>query len=135
MLVEILKAGPAAEIHYPQEEILVHTNKAALEQILNNLLQNALRYNDKEPKVLHIRFREAGSFYYFEVQDNGRGVAPADQQRIFELFTSVGANASGVPGLGIGLTVARKLVEKLGGEISLRSVPAEGTVFEFSIRK
>ena len=135
MLVAILKAGPSAEIHYPREEILIHTNKASLEQILNNLLQNALRYNDKERKILHIRFREAGSFYYFEVQDNGRGIAAADQQRIFELFTSLGTDRSGVPGVGIGLTVARKLVEKLGGEMSVRSVPAEGSVFEFSIKK
>lgn len=135
MLVAIQKVGPAAEIHYSQEEILIRTNKAALEQILSHLLQNALRYNDKERKILHIRFREAGSFYYFEVQDNGRGIAEADQQRIFELFTSLGTDPSGVPGFGIGLTVVRKLVEKLGGEISLRSVPAEGSVFEFSIKK
>jgi signal transduction histidine kinase len=135
MLVEILKPGPAAEIHYPREEILICTNKAAMEQILNNLLQNALQYNDKERKILHIRFREAGSFYYFEVQDNGRGIAAADQQRIFELFTSLGTDPSAVPGLGIGLTITRKLVEKLGGEISLRSIPAEGSVFEFSIKK
>lgn len=135
MLVDILKPGPASEIHYPQEETLVCTNKAALEQILINLLQNALRHNDKERKILHIRFREAGSFYHFEVEDNGRGVSAADQQRIFELFTSIGTDTSGVSGLGIGLTIARNLIEMLGGEISLHSVPPGGSIFEFSIRK
>ncbi|HEY4156334.1 MAG TPA: GAF domain-containing sensor histidine kinase [Puia sp.] len=135
-VVLLLKAGRSAQINYPAEDVFMHGNRVALEQILINLLQNAIRYSDKEITVVDIRFRETESFYYFEVQDNGRGIALADQQKIFEPFTSLGIpDRAGIRGTGLGLTTVKNLVEKQGGEIGLHSTPGEGTQFEFSIRK
>jgi hypothetical protein len=135
-IVEVLKVSQPSEINYPQETIFIHTNKTALEQILINLLQNALKYGDKEMTITDIRFREEELFYYFEVQDNGRGIAVEDQQRIFDLFTTLGIrDRSGILGTGIGLSTVKKLVEKQGGEIRVRSTLHVGSVFEFSLLK
>jgi signal transduction histidine kinase len=135
-IVDILKVSQPAVIHFSQEEVSVRTNRTAFEQIIINLLQNALKYNDKEKAIIHIRFREDPSFYYFEVQDNGPGIAAEHQQKIFELFTTLGIHdRSGAIGTGIGLSTVKKLVEKQGGEMNVRSAPGEGAVFEFTLKK
>ncbi len=135
-IVEVLKVSQSAEINYPEKEVLIQTNKTALEQILINLLQNALKYNDKEKASIEIRFHEGEDFYYFEVEDNGRGIADEDQKQIFELFKTLGIqDRYGLLGTGIGLSTVRKLVEKLGGEIHVQSTPGSGSVFEFSLKK
>ncbi|MDP4251459.1 MAG: HAMP domain-containing sensor histidine kinase [Bacteroidota bacterium] len=135
MIVETLRPGLSAEIHYPQEGALIHANKSALEQILGSLMHNAIRYNNKEKTILYIRFLEDEMFYYFEVQDNGKGIPVEDQQRIFDLFTSLGDDRSGIPGLGIGLSNVKKLVENEGGKIRVHSVLQEGSLFQFSLKK
>ena len=135
-IVEVLKVSQPAEINYPPETVFIHTNKTALEQILINLLQNALKYGDKDMTRIDIRFREEESFYHFEVEDNGQGIAAEDQHRIFDLFTTLGIrDRSGILGTGIGLSTVKKLVEKQGGEIRVRSTLQVGTVFEFSLVK
>ena len=135
-IIDVIKVSQPSEIHYPQESVLIHTNKTALEQILINLLQNAFKYADKEMTIIDIRFREEEQFYYFEVQDNSQGIAVADQQRIFELFTTLGIHdRSGTLGTGIGLSTVKKLIEKQGGEIVVRSTLHEGSMFEFSLKK
>jgi signal transduction histidine kinase len=132
----LLRLDEAAEVHYPDHAGTLQVNKAALEQILQNLLQNAVRYSDKERTVISIRFRETGSHYYFEVEDNGRGIAEADQQKIFGLFTTLGIpDRQGITGTGIGLAIVKKLVEKQGGQISLHSIPGEKSLFSFSLKK
>jgi signal transduction histidine kinase len=135
LVAEMLKAGPSVSFHFPTDPVLIHANKAGLEQILMNLFQNAVRFSDKEQTLIRLGFREDAAFYQFEVEDNGRGIPEADQQRIFTLFTSLGDDHSGAPGLGIGLSVVSKLVAKAGGEIRVRSQPGTGSRFEFSIKK
>lgn len=135
-IVEVMRIHQQAEIHFPREEIVIHSNKTAFEQILINLLQNAIKYGDKEKTIIHVRFRDAERFYHFEVQDNGRGIAKADQQKIFELFTTLGIpDRSGALGTGIGLSTVKKLIEKLGGEIRVLSDGKTGSRFEFSLKK
>ena len=132
-IIEVIRLNQPAAFDFPEEDILIRTNKTAFEQILINLLQNALKYSDKEKTIIQIRFRATDEFYAFEVQDNGRGIAEADQQKIFKPFTTLGLpDRSGLTGTGIGLSIVKKLVEKLGGKIQVRSTPQEGTRFEFT---
>ena len=111
-------------------------NKIAFEQIIVNLIQNALKYNDKEnPKVV-ISFSEDELYYYFSVIDNGKGISPKEQERIFELFTTLGIrDRFGTKGTGIGLSTVKKLVEKMAGKIMVKSTPGEGSEFSFHIKK
>jgi signal transduction histidine kinase len=135
-IAEMFKVNQDAEIHFPQDDRIIRMNKTALEQILVNLIQNAVKYNDKEEPYIEIRFSEDNMNYYFSVVDNGMGIAPEEQKKIFEIFTTLNLqDRFGTKGSGIGLSTVKKLVEKMSGAISLKSVPGEGSEFSFYIRK
>jgi signal transduction histidine kinase len=107
-------------------------DRVAVEQIFGNLLDNALKYlKPNRPGVIRIGGRMEGRFAVFEVEDNGRGIAPRDHERIFELFRRAGDQS--VPGEGIGLAHVRALVRRLGGKIECESVLDQGTVFRIHL--
>jgi PAS domain S-box-containing protein len=97
---------------------------AQLRAVFHNLLSNAIRYRSLEP--LRIEIGSADGVLY--VRDNGRGIEPAEQERIFELFAR-GGSADGVEGVGLGLALARRIVDAHDGALWLESTPGEGTTF------
>ena len=120
----------------PENQIEIYTNKTALQQVILNLLVNAIKYNDKEHPEIKIEFSENKKFYTFAIKDNGPGIKTEDQERIFELFQALdGEDRFGNPGTGIGLATVKKLVEGMGGTISVSSEYTNGTSFTFSIKK
>ncbi|HEY8480626.1 MAG TPA: ATP-binding protein [Spirillospora sp.] len=99
------------------------TDEVMLTRILRNVLGNAVKFTDAGEVRLTVR--SAPDHASFVVTDTGRGIAPHDQERIFEEFYRVpGVSAAGT---GLGLPYARRLVTILGGDLSLHSVPGEGT--------
>jgi len=104
---------------------LVLADEHRLRQILINLLSNAIKFTDAGEVRLQAGWR--AQIAEFVVSDTGRGIAPADQARIFEPFER--AADGSVPGTGLGLTITRLLTEILGGEITLDSRPGEGSRF------
>ena len=104
---------------------VVHADEHRLRQILINLLSNAIKFT----RTGDVRFSASwrAEIAEFMVADTGPGIAPADQQRIFEPFER--AASADVPGTGLGLTITRLLTEILGGEITLDSRPGEGSRF------
>ncbi len=129
-------------LHKPDHLKLTHdsagmkilTSRIAMKQILLNLCDNAIKYNDRPDAIIDITLSEQKNLFLFQVKDNGPGIEEADQKRIFELFERVG-NAQEKGGIGVGLSIVKKLVEKLGGAIRVVSAPGEGTAFVFSIPK
>lgn len=104
----------------------------AIEQILANLLDNAAKYLAPErPGRIVVRARRLGAKCLLEVEDNGRGVAPDDHERIFELFRRAGRQDQ--PGDGIGLAHVRSLARRLGGEIIVKSDGRTGSLFIVSL--
>lgn len=133
-IVDLLNIDMDCEINFPEENIDISSNRAALEQILLNLIGNSLKYNDKEKIVIDIDCFEENGKYYFTLSDNGIGIPQDKQKEIFNLFTTVGnLDRHGNKGHGIGLSTVQKLVTKLGGEISVNSQPNKGATFSFSI--
>jgi PAS domain S-box-containing protein len=106
----------------------VEADAAQLRAVFHNLLANAVRYRSSEPLRVEIGSTE-GALY---VRDNGRGIQPHDQRRIFELFRR-GASADDVEGAGIGLALARRIIEAHGGQLWLESEPGEGATFFFTL--
>ena len=107
-------------------------DRLAVEQVFSNLVENAVKYlKPGRPGVIRIRGREAGTRVIFEVEDNGRGVDPKDQERIFEPFRRAGAQDQ--PGEGIGLAHVRALVYRLGGLIDCVSALDQGATFRISL--
>jgi signal transduction histidine kinase len=108
------------------------SDRVAVEQIVSNLAENALKYLDpKRPgRVTISGTRQAGTVR-ITVADNGRGIAEADHERVFELFRRAGTQDQ--PGEGIGLANVRALAYRLGGTITLESQLDEGSIFTLSL--
>lgn len=110
----------------------VHSDRAALQQIVGNLLDNAIKYLDPaRAGKISIRGWRTGTQGIFEVSDNGRGIAEGDRERIFELFRRSGRQDQ--PGDGVGLAHVRALTRRLGGDVTVRSALGEGTTFQVAI--
>ncbi|RKR06481.1 GAF sensor signal transduction histidine kinase [Maribacter vaceletii] len=111
-------------------------NKIALDQILINLVGNAIKYGNKDDLKIIIGVSESKENYHFYVQDNGPGIALNLHDKIFEIFKTVGVKDKyGQQGTGIGLATVKKIVEKLGGTISVESEEGKGAKFIFNITK
>ncbi|WP_299435913.1 GAF domain-containing sensor histidine kinase [uncultured Maribacter sp.] len=111
-------------------------NKTALDQILINLVGNAIKYGNKDDLEIIIGVSESKENYHFYVQDNGPGIALNLHDKIFEIFKTVGVKDKyGQQGTGIGLATVKKIVEKLGGTISVESEEGKGAKFIFNILK
>ena len=106
----------------------VVADRLAVEQVFGNLIDNALKYlRPQVPGKIVIGGERQGSMARYEISDNGRGIAPRDYERVFELFRRAGDQS--VPGEGIGLAHVRALVRRLGGSIDCASTLGQGTVF------
>ena len=114
----------------------LYTSRYMLLQIVLNLSTNAIKYNDKWHGKIEFSVYDTGPAYRFSVKDNGRGISPEHQHHIFDLFTTLGVeDRDNNKGSGIGLATVKRLVNKLGGDISVASTPGHGSTFTFTIRK
>jgi signal transduction histidine kinase len=107
-------------------------DRSRLDQILSNLISNALKYAPGNPVVVEIR--DLGTEAALVVRDQGPGIPPEDQLRIFERFERL-PDAGRLWGLGLGLWIVRQLVESMGGRIELASRVGEGAAFTVHLPK
>lgn len=113
--------------------VVVSTDPNLLTEILQNLVDNAVQYTAEDGAV-EIRGRVLRAEVRISVKDNGVGIPPAHQARIFERFYRVDpARSRAVGGTGLGLTIARHTAERLGGRLALKSTPGKGSVFTLSL--
>ena len=127
-------AEAGAEVHIEGRLPDVVSDRSALQQVFTNLLDNATKYlKDGRPGQITVRGRLERGSAVFEVEDNGRGIAEADFERIFELFRRAGAQDK--PGDGIGLAHTRMLARRLGGDVSVKSDGETGTTFIVTIAR
>lgn len=111
-------------------------NRTALDQILINLITNAIKYNDKDLIKIELGISENASHYNFYVQDNGPGIDPKFHDRIFNIFEILAPNDKyGQTGNGIGLATVKKIVGKSGGTIKVESELGKGAKFMFTLEK
>lgn len=119
-----------------QHEWLI-ADSIRLKQVLVNLLTNAVKFTPGggfvELSACEISSNEESAHFRFCVKDNGVGIAPQFQQKIFRAFEQAGAPLSQSAGTGLGLPISKSIVEKMGGTISLVSVPGEGSEFSFDV--
>jgi PAS domain S-box-containing protein len=104
-----------------------------VEEVFANLIGNAIKYigEDNPSPQITIKGKVQGKRVRYEVQDNGLGVPIEEQDRLFEMFFRV--HHTGSEGLGLGLSIVKRIVTKLGGEVGIESSPGEGSVFWFTL--
>ncbi len=118
----------------PSAPELIVTDKLRLEQILKNLLSNALKFTSKGSIKLSVSQPENSSLVQFSVKDTGIGIPKEKQQQVFEAFQQAdGSTRRKFGGTGLGLSISRELAKLLGGEIKLLSKPGEGSEFILQI--
>jgi PAS domain S-box-containing protein len=103
-------------------------------QVMQNLISNAIKYNDKNQGEIKISCIENRGFWEYTVADNGVGIEDQHFERIFKIFQSLKARDE-FESTGIGLTIVKKIVEYYGGVINLTSMPGKGSTFSFTIPK
>jgi len=110
---------------------VIETRKIKLQQVLQNLISNAVKYNDKKQPVIEIGVTDKGNLYEFYVKDNGPGILKKDHDRIFNIFEITENETTRDNSTGIGLNLLKVLVEEQGGRIWVRSASGEGSIFYF----
>jgi CheY-like chemotaxis protein/CHASE3 domain sensor protein len=111
----------------------LYTDRQRLEQILRNLLANAVKFTERGSVALHVARSGAGALV-FEVRDSGIGIDPSQQELIFEAFQQADGTVSrGFGGTGLGLAISRDLARLLGGSIGLTSSPGQGSTFRLTV--
>ncbi|TVZ51469.1 sensor histidine kinase [Dokdonia sp. Hel_I_53] len=115
---------------------LTNISKVAVEQIITNLVDNAIKYNNDPNPTVKISSQTDHKHFIITLADNGVGIPENKRELIFELFKTTGTkDRFGNKGSGMGLATVKKLVNALGGEISVSSNPEGGSIFTFSIRR
>ncbi len=117
----------------PDVPAKLRTDSQRLAQILKNLLANALKFTEKGSVILHVSSAPNGGVQ-FAVTDTGIGIGPEQHEAIFEAFRQAdGSTHRKYGGTGLGLSIARDLARRMGGDISVRSMPGQGSTFTLSL--
>jgi len=106
----------------------VRADERKLRQVLINVLGNAVKFTERG--AVRLRVRHEREMAQFEIEDTGPGIAARDLERVFEPFAR---GAAGAAGTGLGLTIAKMLTDLMGGEMTVRSAPGEGTCFRIRL--
>lgn len=133
-IVDSLAPSSTFEIAIDESMPILKTQRIALEQVFINLISNAIKHHPSSKGKIAISATEDEKFYYFLVRDNGKGIAPEHQERIFGIFQTLSSRDSN-ENTGIGLSIVKKIVDSQGGKIELKSQIGQGTTFCFSWRK
>lgn len=113
----------------PPSDVFVWADAEGIEMILNNLLDNAIKYTPAGGRVV-VRATAVGESVRLEVEDNGIGIAPEDQERVFERFYRVDrARSRELGGTGLGLAIVKHLAHSFGGSVGVESQLGKGSVF------
>jgi two-component system, OmpR family, phosphate regulon sensor histidine kinase PhoR len=115
-----------------QENIIVHGNEERLEQVLMNLINNAVKYSPNRKEIV-IRAETKDNTAIVSVIDFGIGMHKSDQELIFERFYRANGHESTMPGLGMGLYISSEIMKEHDGAIGVKSKLNEGSVFSFSL--
>lgn len=131
-IIRTINVPEHIEIKFNNQLPKVYGNHFRFQQLFQNLLQNAIIYNDKEKGLIAIDFIEKEDEYEFAVTDNGIGIDEKYQHKIFDVFSKLNSNTKST---GIGLSIVKKIIDLYGGKIWLKSQEAIGTTFYFTLPK
>ena len=130
-VVELLAPPPEVHVTIADDLPTFEGERAPLQQVLMNLIGNALKHAKKSDPRVSITCSPAADDYSFTVKDNGPGISPAFHQRVWIIFQTLEPRDK-VEATGVGLSIVKKIVESRGGRVWIDSVPGAGAEFHFS---
>jgi CheY-like chemotaxis protein/anti-sigma regulatory factor (Ser/Thr protein kinase) len=133
-LFELEAQAKGLEFHFCEEgalPALVRADEKRVRQILINLLGNAIKFTQRGQVTFRIKY--AREMALVEIEDTGPGLSAQEHERIFEPFTRANTTGATAPGSGLGLTIAKMLTDLMGGELTVTSTQAVGSVFKVKL--
>jgi signal transduction histidine kinase len=127
-LFEATEPEQRIELTLPDEPLHIECDALRIEQVMSNLISNALKYSPSARKI-EVTLAQQGDEACFSVRDYGIGISEEDQARLFEPFQRAGLSKDTIPGAGLGLYVVQRLVQAHAGRIEVESAPGEGARF------
>ncbi len=128
MKFEVILAHKKIEliIKENEENIIGYWDRVRIEQVISNLISNALKYGNSKPILVKTEIQK--DCVLIKVKDRGIGIRPEDKDRIFKVFNR-GLDVKGYKGIGVGLFISKKIVDAHEGELIVNSTPGNGTTF------
>jgi len=111
---------------------VINADSGQLSMVFQNLIGNAIKFRNDEPPFIHISSEKLDGMWKFAVTDNGIGIDPAYNDRIFEIFQRLHSRDK-YPGTGVGLAIVKKIIERHGGKIWVESEVGKGSTFYFTL--
>ncbi len=126
-----IKENEALVTHDPLPTVFA--DESQLVQLLQNLIDNGVKFRSEKPPHIHVSAMKKGSEWVFSVRDNGMGIDPQYHERIFEVFQRLHTGEE-YSGTGIGLAICKKVVDRHGGRMWVESQSGEGSTFYFTLQ-
>ncbi len=133
-IIDLLSPPENIQIEFDDRFPVLNAEKIKLHEVLQNLISNGIKYNDKSNGSIRISSLEHTDHFEFIVQDNGCGIKEEYFEKIFGIFQTLQPKDK-VESTGIGLTIVKKIIEQQGGSIKVNSVFGKGTTFSFTWKK
>ena len=130
-IIDLLSIPSHVRIEYPDNLPILFDEKIKLHEIFQNLISNAIKYNNKENAEVKIQCQDKGKFLEFAISDNGMGIKPEHFEKIFGVFQTLQSKDK-QESTGIGLTIVKKIIEQQGGKVWVESEFGKGTTFRFT---
>jgi len=115
-----------------EENVFIKADPNAIDRIVNNVIENAIKFSNNQGKI-EIALKTIGDKIHFSVKDAGIGIPPDLQKKIFEPYYQINHKKTGLQGMGLGLPIVKKVVDSLGGQVRIKSNPAEAPGTEITI--
>ena len=133
LITDVFKLNDQSDVQLTAAEDLPKfiTARVPLEQVFRNLIQNAVKHNDKEQCQITVEVQDLETWYEFSIADNGPGIPEQYQTTIFKMFEMLQSRDK-VEGSGMGLALVKKIVENYGGKVWVKSATSAGATFYFT---
>ena len=122
-------AGSTLRVELPDTVLTIVGDRLALEQVLDNLISNAVKYGDGKPILVSAAIDDARGRVVIKVRDEGPGISASACERIFERFERAVSDDSSITGFGVGLWIVRQLCEAMSGDVRVESMVGHGSTF------